>query len=82
MPVYTHGGDILTAQAAYGGEVLDFSANLNPLGMPAPVAEAARQAVDQSACYPDPCAGTCGGPLPPMTELGRSRWCAATAPPT
>ena len=54
MPVYTHGGDILTAQAAYGGEVLDFSANLNPLGMPAPVAEAARQAADQSACYPDP----------------------------
>ena len=43
MPVYTHGGDILTAQAAYGGEVLDFSANLNPLGMPAPVAEAVRQ---------------------------------------
>ena len=54
MPVYTHGGDILTAQAAYGGEVLDFSANLNPLGMPAPVAEAARQAADQSARYPDP----------------------------
>ena len=54
MPVYTHGGDILTAQAAYGGEVLDFSANLNPLGMPAPVAEAARQAADQSTCYPDP----------------------------
>lgn len=54
MPVYTHGGDILTAQTAYGGEVLDFSANLNPLGMPAPVAEAARQAADQSARYPDP----------------------------
>ena len=54
MPVYTHGGDILTAQAAYGGEVLDFSANLNPLGMPAPVAEAVRLAADQSACYPDP----------------------------
>lgn len=54
MPVYTHGGDILTAQAAYGGEVLDFSANLNPLGMPAPVAEAVRQAADQSARYPDP----------------------------
>lgn len=54
MPVYTHGGDILTAQAAYGGEVLDFSANLNPLGMPALVAEAVRQAADQSARYPDP----------------------------
>lgn len=54
MPVYTHGGDIRTAQAAYGGAVLDFSANLNPLGMPAAVREAARQAADQSAPYPDP----------------------------
>ncbi len=54
MPVYTHGGDILTAQAAYGGAVLDFSANLNPLGMPAPVAQAVRQAADQCGRYPDP----------------------------
>lgn len=52
MPVYTHGGDIRTAQAAYGGEVLDFSANLNPLGMPDPVRQAAAQA--DCAPYPDP----------------------------
>ncbi|WP_297208778.1 pyridoxal phosphate-dependent aminotransferase [uncultured Flavonifractor sp.] len=49
---YTHGGDILTAQAAYGGPVLDFSTNLNPLGMP-PEASAAAAAADGSA-YPDP----------------------------
>ena len=52
MPVYTHGGDIRTAQAAYGGEVLDFSANLNPLGLPAPVRQAAARA--DCAPYPDP----------------------------
>ena len=52
MPVYTHGGDIRTAQAACGGAVLDFSANLNPLGMPAAVREAAAQA--DCAPYPDP----------------------------
>ena len=52
MPVYTHGGDIRTAQAAYSGEVLDFSANLNPLGMPDPVRQAAAQA--DCAPYPDP----------------------------
>lgn len=54
MPVYTHGGDILTAQAACGGEILDFSANLNPLGMPDAVAEAARDAAARCARYPDP----------------------------
>ena len=54
MPVYTHGGDVLTAQAAWKGEVLDFSTNLNPLGMPAPVRAAAREAAAQSDRYPDP----------------------------
>ena len=54
MPVYTHGGDVLTAQAACGGEVLDFSANLNPLGMPEAVEEAARDAAARCAHYPDP----------------------------
>ena len=34
MTPYTHGGDVLTARARFGGDVLDCSANLNPLGMP------------------------------------------------
>lgn len=51
MAEYTHGGDLLTARSRYGGAVLDFSTNLNPLGMPAEAAQAAAQA-DGSA-YPD-----------------------------
>lgn len=53
MTPYTHGGDILTAQARRGGAVLDFSANLNPLGVPPEAAEAAREASGE-AHYPDP----------------------------
>ncbi|MBP3854982.1 MAG: aminotransferase class I/II-fold pyridoxal phosphate-dependent enzyme [Ruminiclostridium sp.] len=44
-----HGGDI------YGRSVkLDFSANLNPLGMPENVRKAAAEAVGKSDRYPDP----------------------------
>ena len=47
--VNTHGGD------TYGRKIkLDFSANLNPLGMPESVKEAAMKAVSESARYPDP----------------------------
>lgn len=54
MPTYTHGGDLLTAQTQYGGPVLDFSANLNPLGMPESVRQAAAAAVTEAIHYPDP----------------------------
>lgn len=49
MPNYTHGGDIWGREA-----VLDFSANLHPLGMPPEVAAAAREAVGAAGRYPDP----------------------------
>lgn len=51
---YQHGGDILGYELRYGTPPLDFSANLNPLGMPPQVAEAARRAVGESWAYPDP----------------------------
>jgi threonine-phosphate decarboxylase len=54
MSVYTHGGDILSAAQSCGGAVLDFSANLNPLGMPEAVEKAARDAIAGAIHYPDP----------------------------
>lgn len=44
-----HGGDIYT----YKG-LLDFSANINPFGIPAKVKNAAVEAIDSCTAYPDP----------------------------
>lgn len=48
--VQLHGGNIWS----FDRPVLDFSASLNPMGMPPTVAEAARNAVAESSAYPDP----------------------------
>jgi threonine-phosphate decarboxylase len=45
---YQHGGDIYTNCVT-----MDYSANINPLGLPAGVREAIYQAADQCSCYPD-----------------------------
>lgn len=44
-----HGGDIYNSNIE-----LDFSASINPLGMPQKVLEAMRSALERSAVYPDP----------------------------
>ena len=49
-----HGGDVTGYTIRYGHPPLDFSASLNPLGMPAAVRDAARKAIDASFAYPDP----------------------------
>ena len=54
MKEYTHGGDIVGAREIWKGELLDFSANLNPLGMPESVRKAAEDAVREAIHYPDP----------------------------
>jgi threonine-phosphate decarboxylase len=46
---YDHGGDIY----AENRKIIDFSVNVNPLGMPESVKRAAREAVDACAAYPD-----------------------------
>ncbi|GAB7387049.1 pyridoxal phosphate-dependent class II aminotransferase [Bacillaceae bacterium] len=54
---YGHGGDRLTAAAAFGVEpesLLDFSANINPLGPPQGVLERLREAWSALTDYPDP----------------------------
>ncbi len=47
-----HGGDIYADGLT--GELLDFSASINPLGMPEGVRAAAREALAHSEHYPDP----------------------------
>jgi len=49
MP-FEHGGDIYTLPEG----VLDFSVNLNPMGPPECMLEAARESIDDCFCYPDP----------------------------
>ena len=48
MKAYVHGGDVYRHP-----DVLDFSANINPLGTPWGVIRAARESMDRIACYPD-----------------------------
>lgn len=49
---HIHGGNIYQYES-----ILDFSANLNPLGMPEAVKEAAKRGIDASVHYPDPDCG-------------------------
>lgn len=46
--VYGHGGDIYTYE-----NMLDFSVNLNPLGSPQSVTDAAKRGVELASVYPD-----------------------------
>ncbi len=50
MRKYEHGGDV------YGGEApkIDFSININPLGMPPAAVRAVITRTDEDVCYPDP----------------------------
>lgn len=50
----THGGDTAAFRLHYGRAPLDFSASLNPFGMPPAARDAARRAVDDASAYPDP----------------------------
>lgn len=49
-----HGGDWAGYQREYGSLPLDFSANLNPLGMPEGARRAAATAAETADRYPDP----------------------------
>lgn len=56
-PAPIHGGDVLAAAARWGldpSAILDFSANINPLGPPRSVRRAARRALYGIAQYPEP----------------------------
>ena len=55
MYQYVHGGDIYSDPSLkQNKEMLDYSANINPLGIPAGVARALKNAVTDCVNYPDP----------------------------
>lgn len=57
MTVLIHGGDIYSASEEMGiqaDEMLDFSANINPLGIPVSVKEAMMHSLERCQHYPDP----------------------------
>ena len=55
MYQYVHGGDIYSDPSLkQNKEMLDYSANINPLGVPAGVARALKNAVADCVNYPDP----------------------------
>lgn len=57
MMISGHGGNIRELAKLAGrkpGEVIDFSANINPLGLPAWVSSVIKSAIDDIVHYPDP----------------------------
>ncbi|QRG68810.1 threonine-phosphate decarboxylase CobD [Brevibacillus choshinensis] len=57
LETFGHGGDLLTAAERFGvapGEFLDYSANINPLGMPESVRQMLVDSIGEVTRYPDP----------------------------
>lgn len=48
-----HGGDIYTAKETLQGDILDFSANINPLGLQETIKQAIIGSIDDCENYPD-----------------------------
>lgn len=51
---FTHGGNIYQAQEWYKGKIIDFSANINPLGLPPEVKREIFRNFSSILHYPDP----------------------------
>ncbi|MFR1214081.1 MAG: hypothetical protein ACLSCV_04385 [Acutalibacteraceae bacterium] len=54
MDFYTHGGNIYDCRLDSKTPILDFSANINPLGLPDQVKQAVINSLSVCAHYPDP----------------------------
>ncbi len=50
---FSHGGNIYKIRREYGEDVIDFSANINPLGLPPEVKRAVNKNFDKILHYPD-----------------------------
>lgn len=53
MEIKTHGGDIYSFMDEKNEKPIDFSANVNPLGLPKGVKKVLRRSINQFAAYPD-----------------------------
>ena len=53
MKSITHGGDIYSYEDKFD-KIIDFSSNINPLGIPNSIKNALHNSVEKSICYPDP----------------------------
>ena len=53
MYKYAHGGDIYDEQGHKNDGIIDFSANINPLGIPEAAVEAAKNSILRANIYPD-----------------------------
>ena len=58
MYTYVHGGDVYTASGKKN--LADYSANINPLGLPQSVKKAIVKSIAGCADYPDPLNGKTG----------------------
>ncbi len=48
-----HGGDVYTEGILVGKEIIDFSSNINPLGVPKGFSDNINEALDSVIRYPD-----------------------------
>jgi threonine-phosphate decarboxylase len=53
MEMKTHGGDIYTYEKAKGAIPIDFSANINPMGLPRGVKRILKNSIQRYEAYPD-----------------------------
>ena len=51
--LYAHGGNIYEIRQRYGNNILDFSANINPLGIPLQIKKLLNKKIDVLSHYPD-----------------------------
>lgn len=70
----THGGDWAGWQARYGGRLLDFSANVSPLGLPEGVRAATAKSLEEADRYPDPLCRALGRAIAAAEQVS-AEWC-------
>jgi threonine-phosphate decarboxylase len=69
---YTHGGNIYDENGLANQNIIDFSANINPLGLPDDVIAAAKQAIEHANLYPDSACRRLASELAEFENVGRN----------